>query len=165
MSRKTDLSQNSDSQETSDNRVIDLSQIREKKLIQKRRQTERIFFQNFVSVYSVKNAKEILPIEMIDVSEEGCSFQIPYHPDQKWPQQSSNITLRFYFNSESYIEILANIQYSKPSIIQSKRYIRFGCSIDQTTQSYPTYEHFIKFLKLYAETSRPESGQTIIQHF
>jgi len=164
MSRKIDHRQSSGLNEETENRVIDLNQIREQKLIQKRRHTERIFFQNFVSVYSVKNSDEIIPIELIDVSEGGCSFQIPYHPDQKWPRQIQDLTLRFYFNSESYIEILATIQYSKASIINSKRYIRFGCSIDQTTHSYPTYEHFIKFLKLYAETSRPESGKTVIQY-
>jgi hypothetical protein len=145
--------------------VIDLNQIREKKLIQKRRQTERVFFENFVSVYSVKNAKEIIPVEVVDVSEEGCSFQIPYHPEQPWTNKTSEVTLRFYFNSSSYMEILGRIEYSKPCIFNSKRYIRFGCSIDKTTQSYSAYEHFVKFLKLYAESSHPESGKTTIQNF
>ena len=147
---------------TPEHQVIDLNQIRERKLIQKRRQTERIFFENFVSVYSVKSEKEIIPIEVIDVSEDGCSFQIPHHPEQTPSIQTSEVTLRFYFNSSSYMEILGRIEYSKHSISNQKRYIRFGCSIDKTTQSYPAYEHFVKFLKLYAESSRAETGKTII---
>jgi hypothetical protein len=69
--------------------VIDFNEMRAQKLEEKRRKTERIFFKHLLSVYTVVgNGKQMAPIEIIDISEEGLAFQVPFNPDKPWPTQT-----------------------------------------------------------------------------
>jgi hypothetical protein len=140
-------------------RVIDFNEVRAQKLEEKRRKTERVFFKSLLSVYSLVGDTKMLPIELIDVSEEGLSFQIPHDPENKWPKDADEeIPLRLYFSQDTFLEIRAKIQNSRPSIESNARYTRFGCSIDQKTASYPAYQQFVRFMKSYAEQSKKDTG-------
>jgi hypothetical protein len=152
----------SDSSDTQVERVVDFNEIREQKLVEKRRHTERIFFKNLLSVYSVVGETKMRPIELIDVSEEGCSFQIPHDPENKWPNNAKEIPIRLYFSQDTYLEVLVQIQNSRPSIENHARFVRFGCLVDKTTQSYPAYQTFVKFLKLYAEHAHKDLGDVTV---
>lgn len=146
------------SQENDNKQVVDLDEIRSKRMDDKRRKTERIFFKHLLNVYSVVDANSVHSIEMIDMSEDGCSFQVPFSAENPWPTDLSDLPLRFYFTQDTYLEIYAKIQNSRPSIENNRRYIRFGCSIDQSTRAYPAYLQFVRFLKLYAEQSHRDNG-------
>ncbi len=139
--------------------VIDINQVREKRMQEKKRRAERVFFKNLLSVYSVTHGLKLVPIDLIEVSEEGCSFQIPYQNEVQWPKQSDEIPIRFYFSSDTYLEVQVKISNSSHSIDQSARMMRFGCLLDQTIKSYPAYQQFVRFLKMYAEHSHQESGR------
>lgn len=138
--------------------IIDFGQARAQKMEEKRRTTERIFFKHLLSVYTVVGDKSMCGIEFIDVSEEGCSFQIPYDADKPWPKDSKDVPLRVYFSQDTFLEIRAQIQNSRPSIENNRRYVRFGCTIDKTTSSYAAYQQFVRFLRLYSEHSHKDNG-------
>lgn len=144
---------------TEEKQIIDFSTVREKRLEEKRRNAERIFFKDLLSVYSVTGPSKILPIELIDVSEDGCSFQVPYQPEQKWPNSTNEIPIRLYFSREMYLEIIVQIQNSRHSIENNRRYLRYGCTVEKTTQSYAAYQQFVKFLKLYSEQAHKDTGK------
>ena len=133
--------------------------MREQRLEEKRKHTERIFFRNLLGVYSVTGHSKMLPIELIDVSEEGCAFQIPFDPENPQPINTSEIPLRLYFSKDTYLEIRVKIQNSRDSIDNGLRYIRYGCLLDRTLQSYPAYQAFIKFLKLFSEHAHKDMGK------
>ncbi len=139
-------------------RVIDFNHAREQKMQEKRRKTERIFFQNLLSTYSVISQSKMHPIELIDVSEEGCSFQIPYHPENPWPTSNNSIPIRLYFSQDTYLEILVTIHNSRDSIENNARFIRFGCTVDVGVKSYLAYQQFVRFLKLYSENAHKDKG-------
>jgi hypothetical protein len=138
--------------------VIDIQQVREKRTREKKRRAERIFFKNLLSVYSVTDSQKLIPIELIEVSEDGCSFQVEHQSENPWPKQSDEIPIRFYFSSDTYLEVAVKIANSSPSIDQSVRMVRFGCLIDQSLRSYPAYQQFVRFLRMYAEHSCQEVG-------
>jgi hypothetical protein len=142
--------------------VIDFNEVRAQKLEEKRRTTERIFFKQLLSVYSVIGNSSMCPIEFIDLSEEGCSFQIPYDAKNPWPKDSNDVPLRIYFSQDTYLEIRVKIQNSRPSIENNRRYVRFGCLVDQNTKSYAAYLQFVRFLKTYAEQSHKDTGDVSI---
>ncbi|MCM2324735.1 MAG: hypothetical protein NDJ90_15860 [Oligoflexia bacterium] len=98
------------------------------------------------------------PIEFIDVSETGCSFQVPFDPDRPWPTEAKEIPIRIYFSQDTFLEIRVKIQNANPSIENNRRYVRFGCSIDQSVSSYQAYLQFVKFLRMYAEHSHKDTG-------
>lgn len=141
-----------------DNHVIDFSQAREQKLEEKRRKTERIFFTHLLGVYTVTGDRRMLPIEVLDLSEEGVAFQVPHESKQPWPTELVEFPLRLYFTQDTYLEIRAKIQNSRPSIDKNQRYTRYGCAVDASTQSYPAYVQFVRFMKLYAEHAHKDLG-------
>jgi hypothetical protein len=143
--------------------VVDFGEARAQKLDEKRRKTERIFFQKLLSVYTVVDQGKMLPIDMIEVSEEGCSFQVPFDPNHPWPKTAlENIAIRLYFSQDTYIPVHLKIQNSRPYIENGARFVRFGCSVDQTLSSYPAYQQFVRFLKMYSEHAHKDSGNVTL---
>jgi hypothetical protein len=143
--------------------VIDFNEVRAQRLEEKRRKTERIFFKSLLSVYSLVGDTKMLAIDIIDVSEDGLSFQIPYDPNHKWPKDmGEEIPLRLYFSQDTYLEVRAKIQNSRPSIEGNQRYTRFGCAIDKSLTNYPAYQGFVRFLKAYSEHARKDQGDVTV---
>lgn len=139
-------------------RLVDFSEVRAQRLEEKRRKTERIFFKHILGVYSVVGNSGMRSVDLIEMSEDGCSFQVPYDPKEPWPRDTSEIPLRLYFSQDTYLEIIVRPQNSRPSIENSVRYVRYGCAVDTSTKSYPAYQQFVKFLKLYSEHARKDMG-------
>lgn len=141
------------------NRVINFAQMREKRLEQKVRQNERVVFGNLLSVYSVTGESKIHSIDIIEVSEEGLSFQIPAAREKPWVTSENEIPIRMYFSADTFLEILVKVKHSRPSIDHGEKYVRYGCSVDTTTQSFPVYQLFVQFLKQYAKHAHRDMGK------
>jgi len=143
--------------------VVDFAEVRAQRLEEKRRKTERIFFKSLLSVYSLVGDSKLLPIDIIEVSETGLSFQIPHDPENRWPKDTAEeIPLRLYFSQDTYLEIRAKIVNSRPCIEANNRYVRFGCSVDVEASSYPAYQGFVKFMKAYSEHARKDQGNVTV---
>ena len=142
--------------------VVDFNEARVQKMEEKRRKTERIFFKHLLGVYCVSGNTQMRPIELIEVSEEGCSFQVPFDAKNPWPTDDGEIPLRLYFSQDTYIPISIKIQNARASIEDGARYMRYGCKVDQTFSSYPAYSQFVKFLKLYSEHAHKDKGDVSI---
>ena len=142
--------------------MIDFNEVRAQRMEEKRRNTERILFRHLLSVYSVVGDSSMCPIDLIDVSEEGCSFQIPFNPSKPWPADMSEIPLRLYFSQDTFLEVRVLIQNSRPSIENGTRYTRFGCTVDKSVQSFKAYQQFVKFLKAYSELSQKDTGNITV---
>lgn len=142
--------------------VVDFNEARAQKMDEKRRKTERIFFQHLLGVYSVTGNSQMRPIELIEVSEDGCSFQVPFDSAKPWPNDSKEIPLRLYFSQDTYLSIAVKIENSRPAIDNGARYMRYGCSLDKTISSYPAYQQFVRFLKLYSEHAHRDMGDVSV---
>lgn len=149
----------------SNNGVIDLKNFRNKKAEEKKRKTERIFFHQLMGTYSVMPAGKLLPIEIIDVSEEGLGIQVPFHSERAWPTETTNIPLRFYLSPESFMEVLVDIKNSKPTIEGGSRYVRYGCTVQKEQRSFAAWKQFVGFLKVYSEVSERDSGNIGVSSF
>ena len=148
---------------TTDQHIIDFSEVRAQKLEEKRRKNERIFFKHLLSVYTVmSDSKSMFPIELIDVSEDGCAFQVPFNADKPWPTNSDTIPIRLYFSQDTYLEVIAKIANARPSIENGTRYTRYGCTVDKATATYAAFIQFVKFLKLYSEHAHKDMGDVSV---
>lgn len=140
-------------------RVINFNKIREEKIEEKRRKYERVIFKQILGLYCVAENKALRALELVDVSEDGLSFQLPIHSKNlDFIEEGKSVPFRFYFSQDSFLPIVVNIQNKRHCIEEGQKYVRFGCSIDPTTQSYETYRLFVKFLSKYAETSHQDTG-------
>jgi hypothetical protein len=141
--------------------VIDFNQARTQKLEEKRRKTERIFFKQILGVYCVvehQGSSELKSLEPVDISEDGFSFQIPFHKQADWPDTNSEFTVRLYFTKDTYLPVVMKVVNSKPTIEDGIRYTRYGCQVDQSISSYPVYQQFVKFLRGYSEHAHQDKG-------
>ena len=144
--------------ETQGLEVVSLDQFRNRKQEEKKRKTERLFFHHLVGIYSVVESGRMVPIELIDVSEEGLAVQTPYQAEKPWSQNSNDIPIRLYFSPESYIEIVVDIKNSRPTIDGGVKYLRYGCAIQTEHRSYAAWKQFVSFLRVYSEVSEKDTG-------
>ena len=143
--------------------VVDFNEARTQRLDEKRRKTERIFFKQLLGVYCITENSEMRPIEIVDVSEDGCAFQVPFDAKSPWPSNvTDDLTIRLYFSQDTYLPITLKIQNSRPYIEDGAKYNRFGCLVDQTLTSFAAYQQFVKFLKLYSEHAHKDEGNATL---
>ena len=140
------------------NGVVSLEQFRTKKNEEKKRKTERIFFHHLVGIYGVIQPGKMVPIEIIDVSEEGLALQVPFNSERAWPAESNNIPIRLYFSPDSFMEIAVDIKNSRPTIESGVRYVRYGCAVQQNHKSFDAWKQFVGFLRTYTDVSERDSG-------
>jgi hypothetical protein len=142
--------------------VVDFTEARAHAMEEKRRKTERIFFKHLLSVYCVTGSDQMRPIELIDVSEDGCSFLVPFNAERPWPASSGELPIRFYFSQDTYLVVNMKIVNSRPCIDQGARFVRYGCAVDKDMSSYPAYQQFVKFLRLYSEHAHKDMGDVSV---
>jgi hypothetical protein len=138
--------------------VVSLDQFRTRKQEEKQRKTERLFFHHLVGIYSVVNPNKMVPIDIIDVSEEGLAVQVPYESQTVWTKDTNNIPVRLYFSAESFMEVIVDVKNSRPTIEGGVKYLRYGCAVQAEHRSYEAWKKFVSFLRVYADVSEKDSG-------
>jgi hypothetical protein len=138
--------------------IVNLDQFRNRKQEEKKRKTERIFFDHLVGVYSVVNPGKMVQIDLTDVSEEGLGIQVPYQSEKVWPTQTNDLVIRLYFSPESFMEIVVDIKNTRPTIEGGNRYIRYGCLVKREQRAFEAWNRFVTFLKAFSEVSEKDTG-------
>jgi len=150
---------------TEQKRVVDFNEVRAQRLDEKRRKTERLFFKQLLSVYSVAGNSGMTPVELVDISEDGLAFQVPYDRTgtaKPWPADTDNVPIRLYFSQDTYLEVYVKIVNSRPAIDRNAAYVRYGCAVDQKTASYAAYQQFVRFLEMYSEHAHKDLGDATV---
>lgn len=145
--------------------IISLDKFRNRKQEEKKRKTERIFFDHLVSVYAVVNPGKMVQIQLTDVSEEGLGIQVPYQSERVWPHQAENIAVRIYFSAENFMEIMVDVKNSRPTIDGGSRYIQYGCAVKPEQKASVAWTKFVAFLRAFADVSERDSGNIGVGSF
>lgn len=141
-----------------DHQVIDLNEVRNQRLEEKRRKTERVFMNQFLGVYCMTGNNSMHQIEVVDVSDEGLAFQVPFNPEKSSPITDKIFPVRLYFNQESFLQVHLAIQNERSVLQNGIRYTRYGCAVDPSTSTFAAYQAFVKFLQIYGEVSQKDKG-------
>lgn len=143
------------------NDVINFSEKRKQSIEKKRRTFERVMFENFLGCYSViDNNGSIYSIDIIDISETGLLFQVPWNEnnDKKF-EKDKDLTLRLYFTKESYLPAFVTVKYGTEFVDdRGNSFMRYGCEFDQNNQTFQALEAFIQFIYKFAEHSSIDKG-------
>ncbi|EQC48546.1 type IV pilus assembly protein PilZ [Bacteriovorax sp. BSW11_IV] len=143
------------------NKVLNFVDKRKENIEKKRRNFERLLFQNFLGAYTVIDANEtVYPVELVDISYDGCLFQIPWNFDKdKAFKTDTEIKMRMYFTKHSYIPVVVNIRYGKEYVdTNGQTYMHYGCEFDKTLPSFEAMKNFISFMYAFAEHSTIDKG-------
>jgi len=145
-----------------DKKVFDFNEKRKKSIEQKRRTFERVVFQEFLGVYSVIDDHGAgYPIKLLDISSEGCQFQVPFSLKAKNQfKAGSELTLKLYFTKGSYLPAVVTIRHATEYIDQQgDAWLRLGSEFDTSLPSYTALSSFINFIYQYAEFSCIDKGE------
>lgn len=134
-------------------KVLDFGKKRAENIAQKKRQFERVLFNEFVGCYTViENNGTIFPISIVDISAKGCLLEVPdsENVDKQFPI-NSDVNLRLYFTKKSFIPVVIKIR-RKLEVTNDKKnqVVRFGGEFDTTLPSFEALQAFINFVYRFA---------------
>ena len=144
-------------------KLLDFVGKRKENIEQKRRSFERILFQNFLGAYTVlDNQGTNYPVSLVDISQDGCLFQVPLPPKAANPfEKDTEVTLRMYFTKQTFIPVVVRIKYGNEVLgTDGNHYMAYGCEFDKSLPSFAALQSFIDFLYSYSEHSALDRGDS-----
>ena len=137
-------------------KLLDFVGKRKENIEKKRRNFERMLFQNFLGAYSVIDDNgSIYPVKLIDLSHDGCLFQVPWdvRKDKKFAIDTE-LTLRMYFTKQSFVPVVVKLRHGTEFIDDNgATFMHYGCEFDKSLPGFEAMEHFINFMYKFAELS------------
>ncbi len=146
-----------------DKKVVDFNQKRKENIEQKRRSFERVVFQEFLGVYSVVDDQgSSFPIKLVDISADGCQFQLPFSLKAKNQFKSgTEVTLKLFFTKGTFIPAVVTVRHATEYVDQQgDAWLRLGGEFDTSLPSFQALSHFIQFIYQYAEFSCVDRGES-----
>lgn len=140
---------------------LDFMAKRKETIENKRRNFERLLFNNLLGAYSVVDqAGTIYPVSLVDISPDGCLFQVPWNrKTDKKIDKDHETTLRMYFTKKSFVPVVVNVKYGNEYIDDNGHvFMRYGCIFDKSLPSFDAMKSFIDFLYKFAEHSAIDRG-------
>jgi hypothetical protein len=135
---------------TSTDRVINLTSVRQEKIEEKRREYERVVFRSNFGVFVFNDQTGLGAIEILDISEGGLQFQTPEKSHLNL-QVGDVVPVRLYFATEYYISIDVKVVRSFTALENGTAVHRYGCLMDKGMASYSAIYHFVQFITKCAE--------------
>jgi hypothetical protein len=140
----------------SDKKIFNFEEHRKKNIETKRRQFERVMFDEFLGVYSVIDDQGTgFQVKLVDISADGCQFQIPMSPKAKQQfGKGRELTLKLYFTKNSYLPAIVTIKHVQEFVDdKGNAFWRCGGGFDTKVPTYKALSKFIQFITEYAEFS------------
>ena len=135
--------------------VVDFTSVRAQRSLDNRRTFERFFMQHIVDAYcELAGGREMVPLELVEVSETGCSYRIPSEKTSVLPRDTTGailpIQMRLYFSKDSYLRIGMFVVNQARDIAHHGNSTRFGCRVDETFASSEAYRGFVRFMEQFS---------------
>lgn len=146
-----------------DKKVVDFNEKRKQSIEQKRRTFERVVFQEFLGVYTVVDDQGSgFPIKLVDISADGCQFQLPFSLKAKNQfKAETEVTLKLYFSKGSYLPAVVTVRHATEYIDKDgDAWLRLGGEFDTSLPSFKALSSFIDFIYQYAEFSCLDKGES-----
>lgn len=144
-------------------KVFDFMKKRQEIIEEKKRNIERVMFDDFLGSYSVLDHHgSHFPINMVNISKDGCMFQVPYSKNNGSQfEKGKEITLRIYFTQSSYIPLVVSVRHGHEFVdSRGDIYMRYGCEFNKEMPSYAAIESFVGFIYSFAEHSCLDKGDS-----
>lgn len=153
---------------SNDKNVVDFNAKRKQSIEQKKRTFERVVFQEFLGVETVVDDQGTgFPIKLVDISKDGCQFQMPFTLKAKNTFKSGHeITLKLFFTKGSYLPAVVTVRHATEYVDQNgDAWLRLGGDFDKSLPSFKALESFVDFIYQYAEFSCLDKGESKVFFF
>lgn len=143
--------------------VIDFQAKRKESIEKRKRSFERVLFSEFLGSYAeVDNNGTKFNVSLVDISREGCLFQVPFtQGSMEHFSKQEEVTLRVYFTKDDFLPLVVSVKHCNEYIDQrGDAYIRIGGEFDQASPSFKAFSPFIEFIYKFAEYSCVDKGES-----
>jgi hypothetical protein len=144
-------------------KVIDFQAKRQASIEKRKRSFERVLFSEFLGSYAeIDNQGTKYSVDLVDISRDGCLFQVPFTKNTKeqFPE-GEETTIRVYFTKDDFLPLVVNIKHASEYINeQGNAYMRFGGEFDKSLPSFQAFKPFIEFIYKFAEFSCIDKGES-----
>ncbi len=143
--------------------IIDFQAKRQSSIEKRKRSFERVLFSEFLGSYAeIDENGTKYSVQLIDISQDGCLFQIPFSPSNRaFFAQKDTITLRIYFTKEDFLPLVVSIKHFNEHIDErGDASLRFGGEFDKELPSFQAFKPFIDFIYKFAEFSCVDKGES-----
>lgn len=137
-------------------KVVQISELRKEKQEERRRNYERVLFKHVLGCYTVIEKLGLKPVEMLDISKSGCSFQMPV--EEGAFNQGEDIDFRFYFSNDTFVNCRLKIKRVTKVDAFNRSFWQYGATFDTSMSSFTALEKFIEFIWSYAEHAKEDKG-------
>lgn len=144
-------------------KVIDFQEKREASIEKRKRSFERVLFSEFLGSYAeIDENGSKHSVQMVDISREGCLFQIPFAENsKKFFDKLSEVTVRVYFTKDDFLPLVVKFKHCTEYVDErGDAYLRFGGAFDKSLPSFQAFEPFIEFIYKFAEFSCIDKGES-----
>ena len=144
-------------------KVIDFQAKRKDSIEKRKRSFERVLFSEFLGSYAELDENGTkYQVTMVDISHEGCLFQVPFHKNAKSHfQEDQDVTVRIYFTKDDFLPLVINVKHINEYVDEKgEAFIRFGGVFDKSLPSFQAFEPFIDFIFKFAEFSCIDKGES-----
>ena len=144
-------------------KVIDFQAKRKDSIAKRKRSFERVLFSEFLGSYAELDENGTkYQVTMVDLSYDGCLFQVPFTKNAKTQfQENQDVTVRVYFTKDDFLPLVINIKHIIEYIDErGEAHIRFGGIFDKSLPSFQAFEPFIDFIFKFAEFSCIDKGES-----
>lgn len=153
------LSVDTDSLEQAE--VLSISETREEHIQEERRRAKRTILREFIGAFVIVPEKGLLKVNLIDVSEEGLSFDLDMELGRF--QREEDVAMRVYLSHKAYFPITVNINYSR--IIRGEDVVRHGGVFVKDGLTDTALHHFVKFVESVAPSLKKDEGDLLVSNF
>jgi hypothetical protein len=142
-------------------KVIDFNQKKKEAMAKRKREFERVLFENVLGVYSVVDREgRTQEVSIVDVSPKGCLIDFPQR-DFKAPKKDSAVSLRLYFTSKSYLPLDVVVRHCRRAEnSKGLPVFRCGCEFEINLTRFEAMSAFINFIYKLAEHAVTERTQS-----
>ena len=143
--------------------IIDFQSKRDESIEKRKRSFERVLFSEFLGSYAeIDENGTKFNVMMVDISREGCLFQVPFAKgSMEHFKSQKELTVRIYFTKDDFLPLSVDIKHLNEYIDQrGDAYIRIGGEFDQESPSFKAFQPFVEFLYKFAEFSCVDKGES-----
>ncbi|MFT6633302.1 MAG: hypothetical protein ACJAS4_003272 [Bacteriovoracaceae bacterium] len=144
-------------------KVIDFQAKRKESIEKRKRSFERVLFSEFLGSYAeIDENGTKFDVTMVDISRDGCLFQIPFAEGSlKHFKKSEYVTVRIYFTKDDFLPLSVKVKHFSEYVDErGDAFLRFGGEFDQTLPSFQAFSPFIEFIYKFAEFSCVDKGES-----
>ncbi|MEI7973574.1 MAG: PilZ domain-containing protein [Bdellovibrio sp.] len=138
--------------------LVNLGEMREKKIQEDRREVKRTILTEFVALHAVLPGFGLFRVLLSNINERGLAFDIE---ESKGSFRAGDpIELRVYLNHQTYFPIQVKVKHVQKG--ESEGLIRHGCEFLEDSLNEEAVQHFVAFLESVTASFRRDTGDVLV---